>query len=1045
MQRTYYSSGLESGFSVVPVTVHTKVTSIAHTAAGMGQVWYRVTGATGVGNRQVAYRVGVGAEDVRRVRFVGAGATADLVGFRPGGLVGGEADLVLIERAFSGECLTRGVKTQRSRFARVPGEPVHVAVTEALAAAGLDPRVVFTSRDAGTWWRAVVRAAGSGRSVSFLTADGVLRAVGRAGGVVDGDVLRGGLGQVARERVTGVVAVGRVGLDAVTQLDLAVLEVELLSDVELGERVWTGAREAASRHEPVGNAGYELTLTLPKSFSLYAITGDADQRGDWLDAMEGAATRALERLMAEAGFCSTGHRGDGENVTIVPADGWAGFIATEISSRAGDPHLHVHCTLPNILVGRDGVVRTMADGGRELIINAPRFAAWGQAFVVEEAAARGLIPGAWFHPGTAQWEVGGFTDETIVAFSRGRRAVLAEEDGSDDASPRTAKARSLRQRQAKGRVTAAKSDEQPTWAQVQAAVGARAAELGVDLTAERHGDGSGRFLQPDEWTDANWVSWVEGVACQHESVTSLAKIRSIVDLATAALPDAERLRIARLVVDDGFVRGHESRDRGMRTGGQQWVSRTALDAESRLLDRMTASAGRLPQLTWRTRSGVTRFEAERGWQLSGEQCAAVEAIVDGSAPITLISGVGGSGKTSVLAAARMGLAGERYSMLVTSTATRAASTAGHESGAPWMNLTALMHRIQSGTRVQASIIVVDEASMADVSTIARLADWCADTNRRLVLQGDHAQLRAVGAGDAFNVLCREFPDEVVRLETNQRQRTDIGRIIAAALHARYVDTAWDAITADNAVLVARNREHKLTLVADVVAREIAVHGAGQVTCDAVTNIEVDELNQRIHDQLLARGTLDPDKAITYRTPAGDRALAPGSVLRVTVPANHRDPSQRLVRGEHATVVDPGRDRVRIQFDDGRERSMTPRALLRHLDYAYAGTTHKLQGQTSSVHVAALQPAKDAASMYVSASRGRDRTIFVADARDYLTDRELRAATTWEPRDLDDEVLERVHQALTRQPERIDSPREHLRPQWTHSGPGAPSSGIAMGS
>ena len=73
---------MESGFGAVVVTAHAKVTTIAHTAAGMGQVWYRVTGGTGVANVQVAYRAGVGDEAVRRVRFVGAGATAELLGFR---------------------------------------------------------------------------------------------------------------------------------------------------------------------------------------------------------------------------------------------------------------------------------------------------------------------------------------------------------------------------------------------------------------------------------------------------------------------------------------------------------------------------------------------------------------------------------------------------------------------------------------------------------------------------------------------------------------------------------------------------------------------------------------------------------------------------------------------------------------------------------------------------------------------------------------------------------------------------------------------------
>lgn len=83
------------------MTAHAKVTSLAHTASGMGQVWYRVTGTTGVANRQVAYRAGVGAEDVRRVRIVGAGATAQLLGFRPGELVTSAADLTTIEEAFT--------------------------------------------------------------------------------------------------------------------------------------------------------------------------------------------------------------------------------------------------------------------------------------------------------------------------------------------------------------------------------------------------------------------------------------------------------------------------------------------------------------------------------------------------------------------------------------------------------------------------------------------------------------------------------------------------------------------------------------------------------------------------------------------------------------------------------------------------------------------------------------------------------------------------------------------------------------------------------
>jgi hypothetical protein len=204
------------------MTAHAKVTIIGHTAAGMGQVWYRVTGNIGVGNVQVAYRVGAGAEDVRRVRFVGAGATAELIGFRPGELIIDPVDYLHIELAFSGKYLTRGVKMQRSQLARVPAGPIHDAVVAAMVRAGLDPVTVFASRDAGNWWRAVSRAAERDRSVSFLTASGVLRAAARSGANVEESDLLSALGRSTRTRLTGPVAARAAGFTS-TKINVVAL------------------------------------------------------------------------------------------------------------------------------------------------------------------------------------------------------------------------------------------------------------------------------------------------------------------------------------------------------------------------------------------------------------------------------------------------------------------------------------------------------------------------------------------------------------------------------------------------------------------------------------------------------------------------------------------------------------------------------------------------------------------------------------------------------------------------------------------------------
>jgi hypothetical protein len=261
-----------------------------------------------------------------------------------------------------------------------------------------------------------------------------------------------------------------------------------------------------------------------------------------------------------------------------------------------------------------------------------------------------------------------------------------------------------------------------------------------------------------------------------------------------------------------------------------------------------------------------------------------------------------------------------------------------------------------------------------------------------------ATLAASAAGDASGAPFAEHPDRVVTLTTNQRQRTEQGRAIADALHQRDVDTAWQRIKDGESVIVTRSREDKLRVLAATVADFIGEYGASDVTCDAVTNAEVDELNTRIHDRLIDLGSIDPAGVVAYQSGSRERRLGAGTVLRVSV-----------------------------EFDDGRTRSMSPRTLLAHFDYGCAGTTHKVQGRTSAVHIASLGPAKDIASRYVSASRAREATLFVVDARDYLTDSELVAMQSWQPAHVDDEVLERVHAALTRRTDRIDSPRANLRP------------------
>jgi hypothetical protein len=135
---------------------------------------------------------------VRRVRFVGAGATVELLGFRPGAVMASDADMAAIASAFTGEHLTHGVKTVRSRLSRIAAAPVRDTVAASMAAAGVDPSEVFTSKESATWWASANRAADRGRSVSMLTAQGVLRVARSHGAGVASASLWSAIGAAAR-------------------------------------------------------------------------------------------------------------------------------------------------------------------------------------------------------------------------------------------------------------------------------------------------------------------------------------------------------------------------------------------------------------------------------------------------------------------------------------------------------------------------------------------------------------------------------------------------------------------------------------------------------------------------------------------------------------------------------------------------------------------------------------------------------------------------------------------------------------------------------
>jgi conjugative relaxase-like TrwC/TraI family protein len=119
-------------------------------------------------------------------------------------------------------------------------------------------------------------------------------------------------------------------------------------------------RAALAGHDPTsgrrlarGNRsmrGFDCTFSAPKSVSIIHALGDEFDRHAMREAHDAAVDAALAYLERQAAF---GRRGR-DGVQRVESSGFVAAAFRHRTSRAGDPQLHTHVLVANMVKGADG-------------------------------------------------------------------------------------------------------------------------------------------------------------------------------------------------------------------------------------------------------------------------------------------------------------------------------------------------------------------------------------------------------------------------------------------------------------------------------------------------------------------------------------------------------------------------------------------------------------------------------------------------------------------------------------------------------------------
>lgn len=721
---------------------------------------------------------------------------------------------------------------------------------------------------------------------------------------------------------------GRWTGSAAARLGLAgVVEREDLEAVLAGTDPRTGERIARWRSV----AGFDLTLSAPKSVSLLWGLGDPEVAGSVVAAHEAAASAALAYLEDEACSVRRGHGGFDQV-------GGAGFVAAAFrhrTSRANDPNLHTHLVTANMTLGTDG--RWSSLDGSDLYRHGRTAGFVYQAVLRHEVAER-LSVG--FEPaGPGVGEVLGVPEQVRRAFSRRRQAVEASMHAHGSHSAHGAQVAVLDTRQAKSR-TVGEEEQRRDWR-------ARADEAGFVLyevprrrTQERAVSGAalGRLLTEHDAT------------FDHRAV-----IRVVAESAAQGFPYGEIRRRAEALLVSPNV---------MEVAPGRWTTPEMLALEA---DALSRACGGGP--TRAVPGALAAAAVDARPTISSEQREAVMRITTSDEPVAVLVGRAGTGKTFALDAARAAWQSAGLRPVGAALAARAAKELQSGSGIPSSTVSALLADVDRGERTLTArdVVVVDEAGMVGTRDLHRLICATTDAGAKLVLVGDPKQIAEIEAGGLFGLLGQRLG--AVELTENRRMRDPDQRAVADAIRHRRIDEVLRRLDQAAALTVDDNADRLRRSMARDWFHERR-NGRDAVML-ALHRSDVGDLNDRARALRAAAGELGPsvyrDDDIELRV--GDEVLA----LR-------NDRSIGVLNGTRGTIRDAGARGVEIETDDGTCLDIPPTYMAqRQLTLAYATTVHKAQGMTCDVSLVLGDDSLYAEAGYTSLTRGRLRNHVYAVA------------------------------------------------------------------
>ncbi|GMU78779.1 MAG: hypothetical protein AMXMBFR46_15730 [Acidimicrobiia bacterium] len=679
--------------------------------------------------------------------------------------------------------------------------------------------------------------------------------------------------------------------------------------------------------------GFDLTLSAPKSVSLLWGLGDDRLATEVVAAHDAAVAAAVRYLEDEACVVRRGRGG----ASRLRGGGLVSAAFRHRTSREADPNLHTHLVTANMTLGPDG---------RWSALHTAAIYQHGKTagFVYQSVLRRELTErlGVRFEPSApGVGEVVGISRQLRRAFSRRRIEIEASMAEHGARSARGAQAATLDSRPAKPE-PADEDTLRRAWTRRAAEVGFTGKiPTGNTVAVIADDDKLGRLLTEQDATfDRRQV------------------FRAVAETATQGLAwDSIRQRV------DGYL----SSDSVVEVTVGCWTTPEMLALEADALQRATSGPTTVPidtrhlALAWRTRPSI-----------SAEQAMAVKRVTGTDAPVAVIVGQAGTGKTFALDAAREAWHRTGLRVRGAALAAKAARELQAGSGIPSQTIALLLQNLDAGRDrlYRTDVLVLDEAGMVGTRQLHRLIEHTTLVGAKLVLVGDPKQLAEIEAGGLFASLARRLGH--AELTENRRLTDRAQQATASALRDGHIDRALKRMEQSGSLTIGDNADRVHGLMAE---DWYLSHTTGRDTVMlALHRSDVADLNQRARVHLIANDHLGPVilHSDDLELRVGDRVLA----LR-------NDRKIGIVNGTLGTVTGADGEAVHVETSDGARLAIPADYVAAgHLTHGYAMTIHKSQGMTCDVALVLGDDTLHKEAGYTSITRGRERNhVYAVDTQE----------------------------------------------------------------